>query len=247
MSLIHSSSPLPSQALHPALRSTDTHYVPSSVRVPRDDGYLRLTVSAFVTERPARTRATAPSYEPQLSLAHKARLTPSLPDVWTSEHDRAICILDALDYAIPRTIRKMYHTYPELTAFIITPAMIDVRLRYLDQIPEIDYFKQALEYAKRRRANQISGDASDKSSTAASSLLDGRNARSPLVAPVNRWPKPVNGLSMNHVQASRGDTALYRINERRGDDEEDVDELIRTPLNRVWSTLPCSTTRTDVF
>ena len=53
--------------------------------------------------------------------------------------DRAICILDASEYTLPNIISKVRRVFPELNG-TLTPAMIDKRLRQLDQIPELDYW-----------------------------------------------------------------------------------------------------------
>ena len=66
--------------------------------------------------------------------------TPSLPPSWSSVHDRAICVLDARNYSLPAIVIKVRRTFPELAGLTLTPAMVDKRLRILDQRVELDYW-----------------------------------------------------------------------------------------------------------
>lgn len=66
--------------------------------------------------------------------------TPRLPKAWSVTHDRAICALDRKGYYHVEVISKLKQFFPELKG-TLSVGMIDKRLRQLDQIPEIDYFK----------------------------------------------------------------------------------------------------------
>jgi len=65
---------------------------------------------------------------------------PPLPEAWTIQHDRAICLLDSRNYSHPHIVDKMRRVYPELRG-TLTPLMIDKRLRILDQNVELDYWR----------------------------------------------------------------------------------------------------------
>ena len=70
--------------------------------------------------------------------------TPELPKVWTSQHDRAICVLDSRNFDLPSIVRKMREVFPALTTYILTQSMVDKRLRQLDQDVYIDYWRVGL-------------------------------------------------------------------------------------------------------
>ncbi|KXL50876.1 hypothetical protein M433DRAFT_7145, partial [Acidomyces richmondensis BFW] len=70
--------------------------------------------------------------------------TPPLPPTWTSQHDRAICVLDARNYPLENIVMKLRRTFPALTGTVLTGAMVDKRLRQLDQDVEIDYWRIGL-------------------------------------------------------------------------------------------------------
>lgn len=94
-------------------------------------GIDRISGSASLM-RPKGAYATTP-------LADRIGETPNLPRGWSQQLDRAICILDASDYTLPAIVAKVRRVFPELNG-TLTPAMIDKRLRQLDQIPELDYW-----------------------------------------------------------------------------------------------------------
>jgi hypothetical protein len=65
---------------------------------------------------------------------------PQLPDSWTTQHDRAICLLDSRNYSHSAIVAKLRRVFPELRG-TLTPLMIDKRLRILDQNVELDYWR----------------------------------------------------------------------------------------------------------
>ncbi|KAI5266227.1 adenylate kinase cytosolic [Aureobasidium subglaciale] len=91
--------------------------------------------------------------------------TPPLPGQWNSTHDHAMCVLDTCNYSLNAIIRKLRSAFPELLTSPLTQAMIDKRLRVLDQNPGIDYFRTGLEHADReglekaRRGKLVSTDS----------------------------------------------------------------------------------------
>ncbi|KAK5676923.1 hypothetical protein LTS10_010687 [Elasticomyces elasticus] len=81
------------------------------------------------------------------ALVDRVEDTPPLPGGWTPQHDLAICVLDARNYSLPGIVAKVRRTFPSLKG-ILTTAMIDKRLRQLDQDIEIDYWRVGLRSAK---------------------------------------------------------------------------------------------------
>ncbi|KAK4920132.1 hypothetical protein LTR28_012929, partial [Elasticomyces elasticus] len=70
--------------------------------------------------------------------------SPPFPSAWSPVHDRAICVLDARDYTLTATVTKLRRAFPELHGVTLTPVMVEKRLRILDQIVEIDYWRMGL-------------------------------------------------------------------------------------------------------
>lgn len=91
------------------------------------------------------TRPRSPRLS-SLYPAETARLppTPPLPGNWTIVHDRAICVLDACGYSVSETVKKLHSAFQELAGQVLTPPMIDKRLRMLDEDIEVDYFQIGL-------------------------------------------------------------------------------------------------------
>ena len=87
--------------------------------------------------------------------------TPALPKVWNETHDKAICHIDVRDYPPGEMVAKMKSVFPELEG-TLTADMIDKRLRQLDQIPNCDYFSEALRRIDQART---SCEATQTSST----------------------------------------------------------------------------------
>lgn len=65
---------------------------------------------------------------------------PPLPESWTVQHDKAICVLDSRNYSHAAIVAKLRRVFPELRG-TLTPLMIDKRLRILDQNVELDYWR----------------------------------------------------------------------------------------------------------
>jgi hypothetical protein len=76
--------------------------------------------------------------------------TPPLPPNWTGQHDRAICILDARNYTHTGIVAKIRRAFPNIRG-TLTPAMIDKRLRQLDQNVYVDYWALGLSRSERQR------------------------------------------------------------------------------------------------
>ncbi|KAK5120149.1 hypothetical protein LTR85_006630 [Meristemomyces frigidus] len=81
------------------------------------------------------------------ALVDRVEETPPLPGGWAQQHDRAICVLDARNYSLATIITKLRRTFPGLNG-ILTPGMIDKRLRQLDQDVDIDYWRVGLQGTK---------------------------------------------------------------------------------------------------
>lgn len=149
-------------------------------------GNVRPTTPSITPRKDARPRPMTPSNPPRKGVrpsASKASLskrdiqprsprmtsimyssemgpfpsTPPLPPAWTVVHDRAICVLDACDYSLPATIKKLRSAFPELAGSVLTPIMVDKRLRTLDQNYDIDFFRIGLEHLLLTRDER--GDA----------------------------------------------------------------------------------------
>ncbi|KAI7009805.1 hypothetical protein KC366_g17316 [Hortaea werneckii] len=88
---------------------------------------------------------TTPGPKPHPVFVDGIEETPPLPTGWTQHHDRAICVLDAKGYSLPTIVNHLRKTFPrDLRGSILTPAMVNKRLRVLDQDVEIDYWRVGL-------------------------------------------------------------------------------------------------------
>ncbi|KAI7356221.1 hypothetical protein KC320_g2353, partial [Hortaea werneckii] len=88
---------------------------------------------------------TTPGPKPHPVFVDGIEETPPLPTGWTQSHDRAICVLDAKGYSLPTIVNHLRKTFPrDLRGSVLTPAMVDKRLRVLDQDVEIDYWRVGL-------------------------------------------------------------------------------------------------------
>lgn len=67
-----------------------------------------------------------------------------LPQFWTIECDRFVCRLDAEDVPLSRIVALVKKEFQPLKLVILTPGMVDKRLRMLDQDVSIDYWKDGL-------------------------------------------------------------------------------------------------------
>lgn len=131
-------TPVPHWPLPPLKRENNRPESPGTIKVVRPSGSR-----GTLTGRDTRPRS------PRLAgvfLEETARFlpTPPLPDSWTDVHDRAICVLDACGYSLNETVRKLRCAFQELAGHVLTPLMVDKRLRMLDQDIEIDYFQIGL-------------------------------------------------------------------------------------------------------
>jgi hypothetical protein len=67
-----------------------------------------------------------------------------LPQFWTIECDRFVCRLDAEDVPLSRIVALVKKEFQPLKLVMLTPGMVDKRLRMLDQDVSIDYWKDGL-------------------------------------------------------------------------------------------------------
>lgn len=138
---------------------------------------------------PARTRVSFAT----TALVDRIGETPNLPRGWSQQLDRAICILDASDYTLAAIVSKVRRVFPELTG-TLTPAMIDKRLRQLDQIPELNYWAVGL--AKNEKQQQRRGKVA-KTSELESKRLEG-SATMTEASPSEKF-KPVSSGRAKHT------------------------------------------------
>ncbi|RMZ06797.1 hypothetical protein D0862_04509, partial [Hortaea werneckii] len=93
---------------------------------------------------PGRLLTTTPP-KPNPVLVDGLEETPPLPETWTHHHDRTICVLDAKGYSLPTIVAHVRKSFPrDFRGSLLTPAMVDKRLRVLDQDVEIDYWRVGL-------------------------------------------------------------------------------------------------------
>lgn len=86
---------------------------------------------------PARRRTT---FVGSCGPGDRPEETPRLPEAWAREHDLTICNMDRCGVYLPDIVTNIKQSYPELKG-PLSAAMVDKRLRKLDQQPEIDYFR----------------------------------------------------------------------------------------------------------
>ena len=133
--------PKPSRSPSLAENTTPRRLKKSKPEVPAAE---ELLPDMFTLEQPAVTRPRTRPSTILFSRSLNAAETPPLPLAWTKQHDKAICILDVKNYSLPAIVTKMRRTFPALQQGTLTPAMIDKRLRQLDQNLEIDYYRAGL-------------------------------------------------------------------------------------------------------
>ncbi|THZ07711.1 hypothetical protein D6C95_01894 [Aureobasidium pullulans] len=110
---------------------------------------------------PSHSSSLSPSSD---STIYRIQPTSPLPEKWNNVHDHAMCVLDTCNYSLNAIIKKLRSAFPELAKSPLTQAMIDKRLRVLDQNPEIDYFRTGLDHVNRegtekaRRGKAVSTD-----------------------------------------------------------------------------------------
>jgi len=178
--------PAPS-AVHPALRPPAARNASSgNLRALRSAGAAgTLRSKASTTSLRAagiRPRSPNPANASTIPIDDRPQATPPLPTNWTVVHDRAICVLDARGYTLQQTISKLRRAFPELIGSVMTPMMIDKRLRVLDQNPEIDYFKIGMKFSSKR--SNVAGDTT---------VLD----KIPSVRPISDRPPQITSSPLN--------------------------------------------------
>ncbi|OQO00065.1 hypothetical protein B0A48_14268 [Cryoendolithus antarcticus] len=137
------------RAQTPPVRSRPLHdkenIAPESPLLPD----LPTAVSFDVNEgkEPIRPALPRPASTPRARVFHTTSIVndrfldvPPLPQDWTQQHDRAICVLDSRNYSPLAIVSKLRRVFPELIG-TLTPLMIEKRLRILDQNVDIDYWR----------------------------------------------------------------------------------------------------------
>lgn len=88
-------------------------------------------------------------------------------------------MLDACGYSLDRNIRKLKSAFPELACAVLTPVMIDKRLRTLDQDLSVDFFRLGLDHLlaylsedKRRSGGIIMPPPEDRKTEASDEVRD---------------------------------------------------------------------------
>ena len=143
---------------------------------PRQGNHQAVALTKIKEVRPSASKASlsgrdAQPRSPRLTSGYSSitghfLATPPLPPDWTTVHDRAICVLDACDYSLETSIKKIRSAFPELAGSMLTPVMIDKRLRTLDQNPNIDFFRIGLEHLLLTRDEKRNDESVSKLSNA---------------------------------------------------------------------------------
>jgi len=130
----------------------------SATSLPREDGDPGATVkkagSADIPSRPRIFHTTSIHNDRFLDL-------PPLPAAWETHHDRAICLLDSRNYSHSAIVVKLRRCFPELRG-VLTPLMIDKRLRILDQNVDLDYWRTGLNAKTTPRPTEVVDDDTPK-------------------------------------------------------------------------------------
>ncbi|EMC96600.1 hypothetical protein BAUCODRAFT_482665 [Baudoinia panamericana UAMH 10762] len=103
----------------------------------------QVTIHPTPISDPGRPLYSHPGTKVSPALVAGVEETPPLPAGWTQQHDRAICILDVRNYSLSNIVSKIRRAFPQLRG-VLTTGMVDKRLRQLDQVVEIDYWKVGL-------------------------------------------------------------------------------------------------------
>ncbi|PNS13894.1 hypothetical protein CAC42_1385 [Sphaceloma murrayae] len=114
-----------------------------------------LTAARSIRQRVAQARTSDPT-KPFPTPASPLIETQPLPVIWTTAHDRAICVLDARNYTTEQSIRKLRRAFPELSGCYLSTRMIERRLQVLDQNTDIDYFRVGLDFRSTKNQNSPS-------------------------------------------------------------------------------------------
>jgi len=132
---------------------------------------------------------------------------------------------------------------------MLSPGMIDRRLRTLDQIPEVDYFRVGMEFRSRYSDTGKTATFEDSSSSSLSSTLEkGKNTdelsdsalRKKCGANLSIWPDVKNQYH-NHVNLYKSARPMTMIEERptsflETSDENrgrDVDKMKKSSIDRI--------------
>lgn len=154
----------PPTAIHPALRPAAARNLSSGslqpLRSARDQRSIHPKASLnSLNSLNSRIHASLSPTLPSplgpvraVTRSNKPQHTPALPASWSAAHDRAICVLDARNYSLQQSVRKVKRTFPELSGHILTEQMLDKRLRILDEDPLVDYWKVGLDFTNGRKA-----------------------------------------------------------------------------------------------
>lgn len=149
--------------------------------------------------------------------------TPPLPRNWGRRQDRAICILDASNYSLGGIVAKVRHVFPDLDG-TLTPAMVDKRLRQLDQIIEIDYWAVGLaKNEKQQRREKAKLEEAEAKRLESSSMLMGGGVRAAAEETKNDRE--------NLVKAQKKSRSKEKVNDG-GRADADMDMEARNPVTR---------------
>lgn len=151
---MHSTPPMPTfqkPVMGTPLRREqyDENMTPSRSHVPRrpdtpfDEPSMSTHTRHSSFSRPQLPYTTMPP-------ADRVSESPPLPKGWSRQQDRAICILDASNYSLAAIVQKIRRVFPEIHG-TLTPAMVDKRLRQLDQIVELDYWAIGLAKTEKQQ------------------------------------------------------------------------------------------------
>jgi hypothetical protein len=136
-------SPVPSTC-----SSNKENHPPPPAPPPRCTSSSSAPILGSTSRRPNGSEAEPSSVSPRrprifhTTSIHNDRFLdlPPLPDAWSVQHDKAICLLDSRNYSHATIVGKLRRVFPELQG-TLTPLMIDKRLRILDQNVELDYWR----------------------------------------------------------------------------------------------------------
>lgn len=106
------------------------------------DGYQSAPGTGHSTTRGKYSRS--PTTVATTPLIDRIPDTPPLPTGWNERVDKLICSIDLLGGDHARIVKKVRQFHPRL-AGVLTPTMIDRRLRQLDQDINIDYWSLGLQ------------------------------------------------------------------------------------------------------
>ncbi|KAI7335990.1 hypothetical protein KC354_g17797, partial [Hortaea werneckii] len=163
-------SPLPSPRQEVFSRENEENNIPhhhhSITLTPPDHSSLQPPHLSPIAD-PGRLLTSPATPKPNPVLVDGLEETPPLPNSWTQHHDRAICVLDAKGYPLHTIVSHLRKSFPrELRGSILTPAMVDKRLRVLDQDVEIDYWRVGLGLVRAGGGERVVGDEDVAAATA---------------------------------------------------------------------------------